>query len=195
MASRAAERARDAHRDDEGTAARNLVRVLEDRGLVIPGIPFEDGRQQVVALVGPTGVGKTTATAKLAVHYGLKAGKRIGLISVDQHRIAAAAQLRVVSDIAGIPLEVVAGRDLRALEPALSPDYEAAVVIKDQGRSLDPGGVGEALAEKADVEVRAIVTVYDILEHLPGREIDGEVAVTNDIQDQIESYLSEYAVA
>ena len=49
----------------------------------------------------------------------------------------------------GVPLEVVAGSDLRALEPALSPDYEAAVVIKDQGRSLDPGAVGKALAEKA----------------------------------------------
>ena len=49
----------------------------------------------------------------------------------------------------GVPLEVVAGSDLRQLEPALSPDYESAVVIKDQGRSLDPGGVGKALAEKA----------------------------------------------
>ncbi len=49
----------------------------------------------------------------------------------------------------GVPLEIVAGGDLRALEPALSHDYEAAVVIKDQGRSLDPGGVGKALAEKA----------------------------------------------
>ena len=48
-----------------------------------------------------------------------------------------------------VPLEIVAGEDLRALEPALSPDYEAAVCHQGSGRSLDPGGVGKALAEKA----------------------------------------------
>lgn len=48
-----------------------------------------------------------------------------------------------------VPLEVVKGEALREVEPALSPDYEAAVVIKEQGRALDPGGIGKALAEKA----------------------------------------------
>lgn len=48
-----------------------------------------------------------------------------------------------------VPLEVVTGDALREVEPALSPDYEAAVLIKQQGRALDPGGIGKALAEKA----------------------------------------------
>jgi D-amino-acid dehydrogenase len=48
-----------------------------------------------------------------------------------------------------VPLEVVKGDALREVEPALSPDFEAAVLIKQQGRALDPGGIGKALAEKA----------------------------------------------
>lgn len=48
-----------------------------------------------------------------------------------------------------VPFEIVKGGALREIEPALSPDYEAAVIIKAQGRALDPGAVGRALAEKA----------------------------------------------
>lgn len=48
-----------------------------------------------------------------------------------------------------VPLEVVQGEALREVEPALSPEFEAAVLIKQQGRALDPGGIGKALAEKA----------------------------------------------
>ena len=48
-----------------------------------------------------------------------------------------------------VPLEVVKGDALREIEPALSQKFEAAVLIKQQGRALDPGGIGKVLAEKA----------------------------------------------
>ena len=48
-----------------------------------------------------------------------------------------------------VPLEVVKGDVLREIEPALSQQFEAAVLIKQQGRTLDPGGIGKVLAEKA----------------------------------------------
>lgn len=48
-----------------------------------------------------------------------------------------------------VPLEVIDAGQMREIEPALSSDYKAAVLIKAQGRSLDPGGVGKALAAKA----------------------------------------------
>lgn len=48
-----------------------------------------------------------------------------------------------------VPVEVVKGEALREVEPALSPEYEAAVLIKQQGRALDPGRIGKTLAEKA----------------------------------------------
>jgi len=49
----------------------------------------------------------------------------------------------------GVPFEVLNAGELHEMEPALSPDYKAAFLIKDQARATDPGGVGKALAEKA----------------------------------------------
>ena len=45
-----------------------------------------------------------------------------------------------------VPLEVVKGDALREIEPALSQKFGAAVLIKQQGRALDPGGIGKVLA-------------------------------------------------
>ena len=50
----------------------------------------------------------------------------------------------------GVPLQVVQDGELREVEPALSPEYRAAVLIKDQARAMDPGGIGKALADKAE---------------------------------------------
>jgi flagellar biosynthesis protein FlhF len=60
-----------------------------------------------VALVGPTGVGKTTTIAKLAAQFKLRDRKRVGLITTDTYRIAAVAQLKAYADILSVPLEVV----------------------------------------------------------------------------------------
>ena len=68
------------------------------------------------------------------------------------------------------------------------------IAVDRKERNKEGGNSIEALARNADVEVQAIVTVYDILEHLPGREIDGQVGMTEDVQKQVEAYLSEYAV-
>lgn len=64
-----------------------------------------------IALVGPTGVGKTTTTAKLAANFSLREGKRVGLITIDTYRIAAVEQLRTYADIIDIPLEVAGTPD------------------------------------------------------------------------------------
>lgn len=66
-----------------------------------------DGRPHTVALVGPTGVGKTTTVAKLAATYKLRHGKSVGLITADTYRIAAVEQLRTYANIIGLPLRVV----------------------------------------------------------------------------------------
>jgi len=62
---------------------------------------------KVVALVGPTGVGKTTTIAKLAAHFKLRENKKVALITIDTYRIAAVEQLRAYADIMSLPLEVV----------------------------------------------------------------------------------------
>lgn len=48
----------------------------------------------------------------------------------------------------GAPVEVVDGSQLRDIEPCLSPDFQAAILIKDQARALSPGRIGAVLAEK-----------------------------------------------
>jgi flagellar biosynthesis protein FlhF len=63
-------------------------------------------RTRVIALVGPTGVGKTTTIAKLAAINKLMNHLDVALISADTYRIGAIEQLRTFAAIADIPIEV-----------------------------------------------------------------------------------------
>ncbi len=62
---------------------------------------------KVIALVGPTGVGKTTTLAKLAFNDKFFGKKKVGLITADTYRVAAVEQLKTYSNITQIPLEVI----------------------------------------------------------------------------------------
>src|SRR5690606_35288730 len=88
-----------------GTKGLALLRA-ELSQIMGPGAPIqaEVGRRRVVALIGPTGVGKTTTLAKLAAHFALERGLKVGLITADTFRIAAVDQLRTYADILSIPL-------------------------------------------------------------------------------------------
>ena len=58
-----------------------------------------------VALVGPTGVGKTTTLAKLAARYALRYGRdQLAMVNVDTYRIGAQKQLQTYGQILGIPV-------------------------------------------------------------------------------------------
>ncbi len=61
----------------------------------------------IVALIGPTGVGKTTTLAKIAAKFVLEEGARTALITADTYRISAVEQLKTYSDIIGLPLDIV----------------------------------------------------------------------------------------
>ncbi|KNZ70867.1 flagellar biosynthetic protein FlhF [Thermincola ferriacetica] len=63
--------------------------------------------QQVVALIGPTGVGKTTTIAKLAATFSIVDKKKVALITADTYRVAAVEQLKTYGEIIGIPVNVV----------------------------------------------------------------------------------------
>jgi len=65
------------------------------------------GRPWVIALIGPTGVGKTTTLAKLAANYKLRNNCRVGLVTLDTYRIAAVEQLRTYAEIIEVPLRTV----------------------------------------------------------------------------------------
>jgi flagellar biosynthesis protein FlhF len=84
-----------------------VARMIEAEVAATGPIRVTPGRRRLVALVGPTGVGKTTTIAKLAAHYRLREKCRVGLVTVDTYRIAAVEQLRTYADIIDLPMEVV----------------------------------------------------------------------------------------
>jgi flagellar biosynthesis protein FlhF len=92
---------------DALSARAQLAHMLEVELRITGPIPATPGAGRVVALVGPTGVGKTTTIAKLAANFRLREGRRVGLITVDTYRIAAVEQLRTYADIIDLPMEVV----------------------------------------------------------------------------------------
>lgn len=87
---------------------RRIVHSVMQESLAVTGpIRLSSGARRVVALVGPTGVGKTTTLAKLAANYRLREGARVGLVTVDTYRTAAVEQLRTYAEIIDLPMEVV----------------------------------------------------------------------------------------
>ncbi len=123
----------------EVAAFRELVaRTVKVSGPLLDEAPGP----RVVALVGPTGVGKTTTVAKLAARYALQDGRRVGLITVDTFRIAAVEQLKTYARIMGVPIRValdaasfrsavedLADRDLVLVDTAgQSPRDEASLM-------------------------------------------------------------------
>ena len=118
---------------------RNLVRQTIADGIPIQGeidlpekTPPKGGR--VVALVGPTGVGKTTTIAKLAANFRLRERRKVGLITVDTYRIAAVEQLKTYANIIDLPMEVVSTeRELRAALNRLS--HLDLILMDTAGRS------------------------------------------------------------
>lgn len=102
----------------ETTAPEDLenLRTLKDRvieylsrSLVAnKGIEAARGQtQKVVAVVGPTGVGKTTTLAKLGAGLKFNLNLEVGFLTLDTYRIAAPEQLKKYGEIIDVPVEVV----------------------------------------------------------------------------------------
>jgi flagellar biosynthesis protein FlhF len=97
-------------------------------------IRTQPGDRRVVALVGPTGVGKTTTVAKLAAGFRIEARRRVGLLTIDTFRIAAVQQLKAYAEIMDLPMEVV--EKPNQMQPALDRLGDVDLVLIDTaGRS------------------------------------------------------------
>lgn len=88
----------------------------------------------VVALVGPTGVGKTTTIGKLAAGFSIIERRKVALITADTYRVAAVEQLKTFGEIIGVPVEVVMTPD--SLQDAIERHRDKELVFIDTaGRS------------------------------------------------------------
>lgn len=85
-----------------GRLGETLGRLIKFAGT----LRLKKNSPRIIALVGPTGVGKTTTTAKLAAMHALNRGNKVALITMDIFRVGAVEQLKTYSRIMGIPLEV-----------------------------------------------------------------------------------------
>jgi len=111
-----------------------IARMIEEDVAVTGPIAVTPGRRRLAALVGPTGVGKTTTIAKLAANYRLKEKRRVGLITVDTYRVAAVEQLRTYADIIDLPMQVVSTpREMR--DAVRQMDDLDLVLMDTAGRS------------------------------------------------------------
>jgi flagellar biosynthesis protein FlhF len=90
--------------------------------------------QQRLALVGPTGVGKTTTLAKIAASYLSRYSNSIALITIDTYRIAAVEQLKVYGEIMHLPVDVVITPEQLGKAIARHSDKEL-ILIDTAGRS------------------------------------------------------------
>lgn len=88
----------------------------------------------VVALVGPTGAGKTTAAMKMALHPRALGQRKVGLVTLDTFRPGAVEELQTYAEIAGLPMEVL--YHSQELPAALQRLRDRDVIVVDTpGRS------------------------------------------------------------
>jgi len=146
-----------ARRSPATTLAGQLADALRD---TIPLAPFAhavDGRR-IVALVGSSGVGKTTTAAKIAAHARMS-GKSVAFVGCDGYRVGALEQLERYGELLGAAVHVA--RTSSELAAVLEAEESDLVVVDTSGRPPSASAPEWALAarrkEGAPVPVEVIL--------------------------------------
>jgi flagellar biosynthesis GTPase FlhF len=113
-----------------------------------------------VALVGPCGAGKTSMIVKLAVRYGLLAGRRTTLISVDADRVACTEPLRSYARLLGFPFTAL--DDAADLHDVLCRCAEGDLVLIDtpgfdQSTIREATTLAQFLTPEAGIDTHLVV--------------------------------------
>jgi flagellar biosynthesis protein FlhF len=125
------------------STVRSLLATVLSEELVFGG---GLGAARAVALVGPTGVGKTTTIAKIAAHEQLVKHRNVGLVTIDEYRVGGVEQLGRYAELIGCPMQVAS--DARTLEVALRRLEDCELVLIDTaGRSPRDAWALTAMAE------------------------------------------------
>ena len=150
-----------------------LAQALEEA--MIFGEPVTNSGVRCVALVGATGVGKTTTIAKLAAHSALVSQRRVGLVSIDQYRVGATEQLQCFADLIGCPMHIA--HDTSSLEIALRKLENADLVFIDTAGRSPKDRV--ALANMAEC-LYGVQEPVEVQLCIPASTRDGELQVAID---------------
>lgn len=142
-------------------AAKALEKYIRKAIRIANGITLYSDKPKIVALIGPTGVGKTTTLAKIAAKFVLEQGAKVALITADTYRISAVEQLKTYSDILGLPLEIV--YNSQALQEAIDKHQDKQLILLDTaGRSqynvYQMKELSELLNVDADIEKHLVMS-------------------------------------
>ena len=131
--------------EDGDLVDKELIEMLSLR-MPVRRPPRNSGkRARIVALIGPTGVGKTTTLAKLVTSYRYWGRSDTALVSADTYRVAAIEQLKTFASIAGLPIETVY-QPLAMKNVLARHNGRDAVFIDTAGRSQADAGKLDELA-------------------------------------------------
>ncbi len=158
----------------KGAADRSLLTIGNEDDIV--------DRGGVYALVGPTGVGKTTTTAKLAARCVLRHGpSKVALVTTDGYRIGAHEQLRIYGRILGVSVHLV--KDAVELRQTLGElQHKHMVLIDTMGMSQKDKLVPELTDMLAGCDVQRLLllnstargdTLDDVVRAYAGESLAG----------------------
>ncbi len=98
----------DARFDTTGQVISSISNILKQKRNEA-GAPLRTASGcKMLAVVGPTGVGKTTTVAKLAARYVIEHHKKVALISLDSDRVGGIGDLKVYAQAIGVPVKAAA---------------------------------------------------------------------------------------
>ena len=124
---------------------------------------LKDDRKErrVKAFIGPTGVGKTTTLAKLAAHYSIEKKMKVGLVTTDTYRIAAAEQLKVYAKIMGLPIQIASKKDtfMRSLASFADKDM---ILVDTPGRNHNNDDCLNELKNTLDSDVETVLLLSPV---------------------------------
>lgn len=153
----------------EGKAAEALIKALKGAGpapaadaitdalaslIRVTAWPLAAPGPQVIALVGPSGVGKTTTAAKLAAHARLHLGKSVSFVTCDATRVGAFEQIERYAELLDVPVSR-AGTAAEVSRAVASADADL-VIVDTAGRGPGaPDSPERALGKLGEKTVRA----------------------------------------
>ncbi len=111
----------------------HLKKQIFDTFEISKGINLDDNKMNILVLVGPTGVGKTTTLAKLGAYFGVFQKKKVKFISIDTYRVGAIQQLKLYADIMEIPFAKV--NSVEELKMEVYSDEYDLVLVDTTGRN------------------------------------------------------------